>query len=167
MRDEIIAIFEDPDAASAALTALRDAGVTTARVASPAPYPAVEQTGHPGPWRLLGWIALVGGLTGLGCAMALEVITSRHLNQIVGGKPPVSWTAFGVVMFEMTLLFAGVATLVSLIVMTAVSRRGLSPRARDAVSCDRIVVVVSLYGESAERRDVITRSLGDALEVLS
>ena len=93
MADALIAIFADPDAASRALAALRDGGVTTARVASPAPFPVVQQTGHPGPWRVLGWIALVGGIAGLASATALQVITSRSLDQIVGGKPVVSWTA--------------------------------------------------------------------------
>lgn len=167
MRDELIAVFADPDAASGALAALRAEGVTAARVASPAPYPAVDQTGHPGPWRVLGWVALVGGLTGLGCAMALEVITSRSLGQIVGGKPVVAWTAFGVVMFEMTMLFAGVSTLITLVLLAARTRRDVSRRARDAVTSDRIVVVVALDGLGAERREAIARDLSGAVEVLS
>jgi hypothetical protein len=167
MRDELIAVFDDPDAASRALTALRDAGVTSARIASPAPYPAVNQTGHPGPWRVLGWIALAAGITGLGCAMALEVTTSRSLDQIVGGKPVISWTAFGVVMFEMTMLFAGLATFITLVVLAAITRRKVARAARAAVTSERIVVVVPLGGENASRRDAISRGLSDAVEVLS
>jgi hypothetical protein len=167
MREELIAVFADPDAASRALTELRGEGVTTARIASPAPYPAVNQTGHPGPWRVLGWIALVGGLTGLGCAMALEVITSKSLDQIVGGKPVVSWTAFGVVMFEMTMLFAGLSTFIALVVLMAITRRNVARRARDAVTSDRIVVIVSLDGRDAAQRDAISRTLSDAVEVKS
>lgn len=166
MREELIAVFADPDLASRALGSLRDQGVTTARIASPAAYPAVNQTGHPGPWRALGWVALLGGLTGLGCAMALEVTTSRSLDQIVGGKPVVSWTAFGVVMFEMTMLFAGVSTLVALVVLAAITRRNLGRRARAAVTSERIVVVVPLDGQDAERREAIARSLSGAVEVL-
>jgi hypothetical protein len=167
MADQLIAVFADPDAASRALASLRDEGVTTARVASPAPYPAVEQTGHPGPWRVLGWVALAAGITGFCCAMALEVITSESLDQIVGGKPVVSWTAFGVVMFEMTMLFAGLSTFITLVVLAAITRRTVARRARDAVTSERIVVTVPLDGHSAERRAVITRSLGEAVEVLS
>jgi Alternative complex III, ActD subunit len=166
MRDELIAVFDDPDAASRALTTLRGEGVTSARIASPAPYPAVNQTGHPGPWRVLGWIALAAGITGLGCAMALEVTTSRSLDQIVGGKPVVSWTAFGVVMFEMTMLFAGLATFITLVVLAAITRRNVARRARAAVTSERIVVVVPLDGLPAERREAISSSLSDAVEVL-
>jgi len=167
MREELIAVFADPDAASRALTSLHDEGVTTARIASPAPYPAVGQTGHPGPWRALGWVALIGGLTGLCCAMALEVTTSRSLDQIVGGKPVISWTAFGVVMFEMTMLFVGLSTLIALVLLAAITRRDLARRARAEVTSERIVVVVSLDGQGAERREAISRSLSGAVEVLS
>ncbi|HEU4727439.1 MAG TPA: quinol:electron acceptor oxidoreductase subunit ActD [Kofleriaceae bacterium] len=173
MREPLIAVFADPDAASRALAALHAEGVTTARIASPAPYPAVHQTGHPGPWRVLGWVALVGGLTGLSCALALQVMTSRALGQIVGGKPVISWTAFGVVMFELTMLFAGASTLIALVVLAAFTRRHLARRARAAVASDRIVVVVPLDGkdgeasEASERRAAITRSLSGAVEVLS
>lgn len=166
MRDEVIAIFADPDAASRALTALRGDGVTTARIASPAPYPAVNQTGHPGPWRALGWIALAGGIVGLASAIALQVVTSRSLDQIVGGKPVISWTAFGVVMFELTMLLAGLSTLISLVVLAAVTRRGVTRRARAAVSSERIVVVVPLPDDSAGLRQVIARGLSEAVEVL-
>lgn len=167
MRDEVIAMFADPDAAARALAVLRGDGVTTARIASPAPYPAVHQTGHPGPWRVLGWIALVGGITGLGCALALQVVTSRSLDQIVGGKPVLSWTAFGVVMFELTMLFAGLSTLISLVVLAAIARRRVARRARDAVSAERIAVVVPLADDSAELRERIARGLSGAVEVLS
>lgn len=166
MREELVAVFADPDAAARALGRLRDGGVTTARIASPAPYPAVHQTGQPGPWRVLGWIALVGGIVGLACAIALEVTTSRSLDQIVGGKPVVSWTAFGVVMFEMTMLLAGISTLVSLVVLAAIARRGVARRARDAVSSERIAVVVPIAGDDAQRASIASQ-LGEAVEVLS
>ena len=167
MRDDVIAVFTDPDAASRALTALRSAGVTTARIASPAPYPAVHQTGHPGPWRVLGWIALAAGITGLGGAIALEVGTSTAMGHIVGGKPVVSWTAFGVVMFEMTMLFAGLSTLLAMVILGALARRGVARRARGAVTSERIVVVIPGADAPELRREAIAQSLADAVEVLS
>jgi len=166
MSEELIAVFADPDAASHALTALAGEGVTGARIASPAPFPAVEETGRPGPWRALGWVALVAGLTGLACAMALEVVTSKSMGQIVGGKPVVSWTAFGVVMFEMTMLFAGMATFVATIVLAAITRRQVSRRARAAVTADRIVVTIPIDGANADHRDAIKRCVSAAVEVL-
>jgi hypothetical protein len=163
MRDELLAVFADPEAAADALRALRDDGVTRVRVVSPAPYPVVEQTGHPGPWRALGWIALAAGLTGLCGAMALEVITSRSMDLIVGGKPIVSWTAFGVVMFEMTMLGAGIATFTAVVVLSAITRRRVAQAARDAIASDRIAVVIAVA--DPDRRAAIARHLTRAVEV--
>jgi hypothetical protein len=165
-RDDIVAVFDDPDLASDALTALRAQGVTGARVASPAPYPAVNQTGHPGPWRTLGWIALVGALTGLGCAIALEVATSRSMGLIVGGKPVVSWTAFGVVMFELTMLFGGLTNFTALVVLSALTRRQVARRARAEVGTERIVVVVPVGSRSEDQRAGVRSALARGVEVL-
>ncbi len=165
MREELVALFSDPDGAARALRALHEDRVTTARVVSSAPFPAVHETGRPGPWRLLGWIALVGGLTGLSCAMALEVVTSRSMDLIVGGKPIVSWTAFGVVMFELTMLFAGLSNFTALVILSAFTRRTVSRRVRREVTTDRLVVVVPLEGCSEDREAAIRRSLSGALEV--
>ncbi len=167
MREELVAAFADSDAASHALRELETAGVVDARVASPAAFPVVHATGHPGPWRALGWIALVGGLTGLGCALALEVATSQSMGLIVGGKPVVSWTAFGVVMFELTMLFAGIANFTALIVLSAVTRQRVSRRARAEVTSERIVVVVSLAGCTDDRRAAIWKAVSGAVEVLT
>jgi len=165
MRDDLVALFGDPDSAARALEALREERVSGARVVSSAPFPAVRETGRPGPWRALGRIALVGGLTGLGCAMALEVVTSRSMDLVVGGKPIVSWTAFGVVMFELTMLFAGLFNFTALVLLAAFTRRSVSRRARDRVRSDRLVVVVPLAGCSEDQEAAIRRSLSGALEV--
>jgi hypothetical protein len=165
--DDFVVVFADPDAAETALRSLRDGGVETARVASPAPFPIVHHTGHPGPWRALGWIALVGGMTGLGCAIAFEVLTSRSMNLVVGGKPIISWPAFGIIMFELTLLFAGVTNFSALVILSAVTRSFFPRRARLQVSSERIVVVVPMHGMSEERRNVTRSALSEAVEVLS
>jgi hypothetical protein len=166
-RDDLIAVFSDPDAAERALRTLHGEGLHTARVASPSPFPVVHDTGHPGPWRALGWIALAGGLTGLGCASAFEVVTSVSMGLDVGGKPIVSWTAFGVIMFELTLLFAGVANFSAFVILSAFTRRRFPRRARAKVTSERIVVVIPVGGLSEERKKTIRGSLAQATEVLS
>jgi Protein of unknown function (DUF3341) len=167
MAEDVVAIFSDPDAASGALRSLREQGVEDARIASPAPYPVVNQTGHPGPWRVLGWIAFGGGLTGFLVAASLQAVTSLRLGLVVGGKPILSWPAFGVVMFELTMLFAGVANFSVLVLLMALSRRRLSRLARRQVSSERIVVVIPGGPLAAARREAVRTSLAAlALEVL-
>ena len=128
--------------------------------------PVIHHTGHPGPWGALGWIALVGGLTGLGCATAFEVATSMSVGLIVGGKPIVSWTAFGVIMFELTLLFAGIANFSALVILSAFTRRWFPRRAREQVTSERIVIVVPVHGVPEERKRAIRGLLSQAGEVL-
>ncbi len=167
MRDELVAVFAGPDEAHRALDALREQGIGGVRVASPAPFPVVHMTGQPGPWRALGWIALVGGLTGLGSAIALQVITSVHLGLVVGGKPIVAWTSFGVIMFELTMLFAGCFNLAAFALLSAIARRRVARAARDQVTCDRIALVVPLAGVEDEIRKAIRDSItAAALEVV-
>ncbi len=166
MREDLVGIYADPGAALRALRALHGEDVTTARFASPAPLPVHEAATHDGS-STLGWIALCGALTGLGCAMALEVATSDSLGLVVGGKPVVSWIAFGVVMFELTMLFAGGANFVALVVLCAAARRRVSRNARERVSGGRIVVFVPASHLGERRRATIRGCLEDpAAEVL-
>ncbi len=166
MQRDLIAVYADPDAAERAVVALREGGFD-ARVASPAPFPVIHHTGHPGPWRALGPIALFGGITGLSCAMAFEVATMKSMGMVVGGKPIVSWTAFGVIMFELTLLFAGVSNFLAMVLLSFFTRRRISKRARKEVTSERTVVVVPCEGQSEERTAVVRRTMSDAVEVLS
>jgi Protein of unknown function (DUF3341) len=142
MPEPVVTIFEDPDAAERALRRLQKAEVTDARVVSPVPFPVVHLTGRPGPWPVLGKVALAGAFTGLTTAALLQALTSRSLGLVVGGKPILAWPAFGVIMFELTMLFAGVANFLALVLLSAATRRGVALAARAATSSERIAVVV-------------------------
>ncbi len=157
MREDLVGIYADADAAGRALDALRGEDVSSARGASPAPLPAMHGGGEAEGSSALAWIALCGALTGLGAAIALEVATSDSLGLIVGGKPVVSWMAFGVVMFELTMLFAGAANFVALVVLCAVARARVSRAARERVSSESIVVYVPA-GHLAEGRRAAIRA---------
>jgi Protein of unknown function (DUF3341) len=163
MPEQLVAIYADPDDALRAVQALRARGVANAQVSSPAAYPVVHEVDHPSHSPALGWIALLGGLAGLGCAAALQAGTSRALGLIVGGKPILAWTAFGVVMFELTMLFAGASNFLALVVFSALARRKVARVVRDQVSSDRIVVVVPLGGLDPKLRDAVRGLLGDAV----
>jgi Protein of unknown function (DUF3341) len=162
MADELVAIYADPGAAMDAVQALRSRGISNARVSSPAGFPVVEMADHRGDSRLQGWLAFLGGLTGLGCAAWLQVATSKSLGLMVGGKPIVAWTAFGVIMFELTMLFAGATNFVALIVLAALARRKMSRAVREQLSSDRIVVVVRLADLAPNLREAALGVLGDS-----
>jgi Protein of unknown function (DUF3341) len=163
MPEPLVAVFTDPDAAARALRTLERAQVRGTRVVSPAPFPAVHLTGLPGPWRVLGKVALFGGLTGLACAAALQAVTSENLGLIVGGKPILAWPAFGVIMFELTMLFAGASNFVALVVLGAMARRRMPRRALEQVDSEHIVVVVPGEALDGERGAAVKQALAGAV----
>jgi len=156
-----VALYDDPDQAAAALASLADLEVSGVRVASPAAYPVVHMTGRPGPWRLLGWLAVAGGLLGLATAIVMEVGSSVAHPIDVGGKPVVAWVPYGVVMFELTMLGAGVTNFLATVVLAFVSRSRVSRAARRAVAGDRLAVVVPV-SEDADRSRAIQAALAQA-----
>lgn len=159
MSEPLVTLFADPDAAARALRRLREAEVTDARVISSVPFPAVHLTGRPGPWRVLGKVALIGGITGLVCAALLEGLTSSSLGLVVGGKPILAWPAFGVIMFELTMLFAGAANFLALVLLSAAARRRVAQVARAAVNSEQIAVVVPAERLEGPRGAAVRRAL--------
>jgi mono/diheme cytochrome c family protein len=67
---------------------------------------------------ILPWIVLVAGLTGLASAIALQWWTNAfNYPWIVSGKPMWSIPANVPIMFEMTVLFSGITTLVGMLLL--------------------------------------------------
>jgi|GEM_PF-2161031 len=165
MPEYLIAEYDNPDSAREALRQLEALDLPGVRVASPAAYPAVHATGSPGPWRWLAWLALSGALLGLVTAIVLEVGSSLAHPVQVGGKPVVAWIPYGVIMFELTMLGAGATSFMSLVVLTALSRRGVPRVARRAVASDRIVVIVPATKQQSEQTRAVNEALAGALSV--
>jgi hypothetical protein len=159
MPDDLVGVYPDAPTALRALEALHREDVNTAQVASPAalPFHTPDLNDRS---STLSWIALCGALTGLGAAMAVQVATSDSLGLVVGGKPIVSWMAFAVVIFELTMLFAGIANFVALVVLCAVARRWVPKTALEKVESGHIVVVVP-GGQLTEGRRAAIRSALD------
>jgi len=163
MPDELIAAYADPGAALQAVRDLRSRGVSQIHVSSPAGFPVVDAVDHSGDSRAQGWIAFLGGLVGLTCALWLQVATSRALGLVVGGKPIVAWTAFGVIMFELTMLFAGASNLIALIFLAAQARRKVSQTGRAQLSSGHVSVVVAMGGMPPRLREAAREILGEAI----
>lgn len=165
MRKTMLAVFDDPDVAETAVRTLGEHDVGGVRVVSPAAYPVVHLTGRPGPWRAMGYLAVVGGLTGLATAIALEVGSSLAHPLSLGGKPVLAWPAFGVVMFELTMLFAGVTNFFALVFLSWWSRRKIVREAREAVRADRLAVVVPIAGRNETEVEAIRTDLAGAISL--
>ncbi len=106
----VVGFFKDPSALIEATKKVREANYESFDVYTPYPIHGLEKV--QGLKRSpLPWVTLGAALTGLMCAIALQYWTSAvnwPLN--VGGKPLWSWPAFVPIFFELTVLFAGLAT---------------------------------------------------------
>jgi hypothetical protein len=88
------------------------------------PFPVEELAEALGSRRtLVPWITLSGGVIGAASGFALQAwvhVSALPLN--VGGRPLLSWPMFVPVTFELAVLFAGLFTLVGLLVLNGLPR---------------------------------------------
>lgn len=137
--------FDDPHRTLEAVRALRAAGFEVHDVHAPFPIHGIEEALGLPPSRL-GRTAFLGGLAGAVVAFGLQVWTHAYdWPLVIGGKSPLALPSQVPVSFELTVLFAAVATVAGLL-----ARRRLFPRVGHrpptqpgpGVTDDRFVVVV-------------------------
>ena len=115
----LYAMYPDPDAAQNAVERLRTAGVAERKiiVISSEPFEEYEFSHRDKPTWIF-WIAAAGGALGLLLGYLLASTTQRLWPLETGGMPIVAMWPNMIVMFEMTMLGAILATVVSLFITT-------------------------------------------------
>ena len=137
---DVIAVFDDPERATRAVRALRDAGFADIRARTPAPFP--ELMDALGPPSKLGWGTFTGGTLGIAAGFALTIGTSLAWPLVVGGKEISSVPPYMVIALECCILLGAFATLTELVIRLASARRH-DPAPPDArFSSDRIGILV-------------------------
>jgi hypothetical protein len=136
----VYGLYADPDSAQIAVDRLRAIGVADPDIVviSSEPFEAHE-FGHRDRPTWLFRIAAAGGALGLVSAYGLARLTEESWPLQTGGMPIVANWANLVIIFELTMLFAVLSTVISLCVAARLVRR--RPRLYDpAVSDGRILV---------------------------
>lgn len=149
-----VGVFDDKEAFISALRTCSGEGFKLIDCFTPHPMHEVEEAMKFRPTRL-PWATFIGGALGLAGGVVMQYWMSAVDWPIdVGGKPWDSLPAFVPVIFEMTVLLAGLATVFGLL-----GRCGLWPGKRrrlkiEGVTDDRYALLVARDGESTEWRDV-------------
>jgi len=154
----LYALYDDGEAAQRAVNGLRKAGVTDGAITviSDQPMEAYE-FGEMNRTTWLWYIASGGGLIGLLFGTWLTRMTELAWPLPTGNMPIVSWWPNLIVMFEMTMLGAILATVVTLLVAGRLVRR--RPALYDPqVSEGKILVGV----ENPSRAEELERALAAA-----
>ena len=134
----IRAFFDRAEAWEAAVRALQHAGQHRIEFFSPAPCPQLDRLTSPSPVRV--W-TLIGALVGLVGGLFMTIGTALAWPLITGGKAIVSIPPFLIIVFELTILCAALATLGGLFVLSGLpfsGKRGYHP----AFSDDRFGIVI-------------------------
>lgn len=159
----ILAHYDTLGATSAAIERLRAAGHSDFDVFAPFPAPDLETAMGIESSPVRRW-ALIGGITGFVTATALTGLTAVAYPLVTQGKPILSWPAYFVIMFEMTILFTGLFGFSGVLFHTHRSRKRLSAGYREVFSVDRFGIYVHDAGAGSAEIESLFRDTG-AIEV--
>ncbi len=112
--------FGDKHSFMAKLKELFDGGLSPKKVDIYMPHPdhdiehLIEEYTPP---SKLKYFTLIGGLTGVTTGFVFQAWSSLDYPIIVGGKPLLSWVAFVIVGFELTILFGALSTFVGMLLL--------------------------------------------------
>jgi len=144
----VYALYPDGSSAQQAVNRLRAAGTADRDITVMSAQPMEDfEFGrmHKATW--MWWFACAGGLTGMTTGLSLSWLTETSWPMNVGGLPTFAWWPNLIITFELTMLGAILATVVTLVV-TARLGRG-STFYDPAVTDGKILVGVANPPESA------------------
>jgi hypothetical protein len=110
----IVGSFRHLDSLILAIKQLKNAGYQELQALSPIPHHAIDEAldKPASPVRIF---TLVGCLLGCITGFTLTIAATLHYPLIVGGKPIISIPPFLVIVFELTILFGGLLTLLGML----------------------------------------------------
>lgn len=112
----IYGLFPDPASADRAVHALQAAGVSRGKIVAMSSEPFSEysfsQSGHA---TAMPWLAVLGGVIGGVSGYLLAAYTQEAYPLITGGMPIVALWPTGIITYELTMLGAVIATVITLL----------------------------------------------------
>ena len=121
----VYALYRDGHAAQQADTRLRAAGIADRDITVISSHPMEDyEFGHMDSASWIWWIACGGGVVGAATAIALAWITETSWPINTGGLPIWAWWPNLIIIFELTMLGAIMATVITLVVTAGLGRGG-------------------------------------------
>src|SRR5689334_7282999 len=151
----LLAEFETSEALVAAARETRAQGYRSLDAFTPFPVPELYGVLRLRDSRVL-WLGLTGGIFGFSFALAMQLFTNFDYPINVGGRPLYALSAFAVVAFELTVLFAALFPAIGMLALNGLPRLShpvFAARAFSRASKDRFFLcVLADDGRSEERR---------------
>ena len=161
--ETILGVFAHVDTTVRALEELKAKGYHDLTVYTPVPVHEIEDVvERDRPVSKVRLFTLLGGLAGLASAWILTAWSSLKWSLVVGGKPPIGLPVsppYIVIMFELMILFGGIATLIGMVILGRLPSLRPSPSYDPRFTNDRFGVAVHCAAErSASVRDILRAS---------
>src|SRR5262247_1660157 len=119
----IYGLYGDGMSAQQAVNRLRAAGVADREIVVMSSQPMEDyEFGHMDSKTRIWWIACLGGLLGMATAFGLAWLTEVSWPINVGGLPTFAWWPNLIIIFELTMLGAILATVITLVVTERLGR---------------------------------------------
>ena len=136
----VYGLYANPDAAQQAVDSLRAAGVPEREITVISSEPFEEYDfSHRDKATWLHWIAGAGGATGMVAGYGLTSAASRAWPIETGGMPIVAMWPNAIIMFELTMLGAILATVITLFLTAKLPTR--EPKLYDKEVSDGFILV--------------------------
>src|SRR5262245_60586188 len=162
--ETILGVFAHVDTTVRALEELKAKGYHDLTVYTPVPVHEIEDVvERDRPVSKVRLFTLLGGLTGLASGWILTAWSSLKWELIVGGKPPMGLPVsppYVVIMFELMILFGGIATLIGMVTLGRLPQFRTSPSFDARFTNDRFGVAVHCPTERATSVREILRGAG-------
>lgn len=160
----VLALFQEPEPAADAMDGLKEAGfqLGTFDVLTGMPYPEGAFGEHVPQHRLFRFPAF-GAIIGFTLALFLTAATQLAYPLVTGGKPILSLFAMLVILYEMTMLSAVIATVVGIIFESRLPN--INPGAYDPrITEGWIGVVITVDDDRVQDAERVLKNAG-ALEI--
>jgi hypothetical protein len=162
--DTILGVFAHVDTTVRALEELKAKGYHDLTVYTPVPVHEIEDViERDRPVSKVRLFTLLGGLVGLASAWILTAWSSLKWNLLVGGKPPIGLPVsppYIIIMFELMVLFGGVATVIGMVLLGRLPRVRASSSYDPRFTNDRFGVAVHCAAERSMSVREILRAAG-------
>jgi Protein of unknown function (DUF3341) len=162
----VYGLYPTGQAAQQAVNRLRAAGVADRDITIMSSQPMEDfEFGHMGGKTWMWWIACGGGLLGMATAIGLAWVTEMWWPINVGGLPTFAWWPNLIIIFELTMLGAILATVITLVIS---ARLGRGSTIYDPAVSDGLILVGVEGGTDArlsELQNTLAASPGETKTV--
>jgi hypothetical protein len=151
----LVAEFETPEALVDAAREARAKGYRSLDAFTPFPVPELYGVLRLRDSRVL-WLGLFGGIFGFALALGMQLFTNFDYPINVGGRPLYTLSAFAVVAFELTVLFAALFPAIGMLALNGLPRLHhpvFAARAFGRASKDRFFLCVLADDKKFDQRE--------------